>query len=47
MSDCRIITGDGIDVMGRMEPGSARLVFADPPYNTAASSPVPRPPGTS
>jgi site-specific DNA-methyltransferase (adenine-specific) len=28
-----IITGDCIDVMGGKEPGSARLVFADPPYN--------------
>jgi DNA modification methylase len=47
MSDCRIITGDDLDAMDRMEPRSARLVFADPPYNTAASSPVPRPPETS
>jgi DNA modification methylase len=28
-----IITGDCIDVMTRMDPGSARLIFADPPYN--------------
>lgn len=28
-----IVTGDCIDTMGQMVPGSARLLFADPPYN--------------
>jgi site-specific DNA-methyltransferase (adenine-specific) len=33
MADWRIITGDCVATMDRMEPGSARLAFADPPYN--------------
>jgi DNA modification methylase len=33
MRDCEIIEGDCIGVMGGMEAGRARLVFADPPYN--------------
>src|SRR5262245_19044831 len=33
MSDWGIITGVCIEEMGRLEPGSARLIFADPPYN--------------
>src|SRR4051794_33343623 len=28
-----VIHGDCLDVMRAMEPGIARLVFADPPYN--------------
>jgi site-specific DNA-methyltransferase (adenine-specific) len=28
-----IINGDCVEVMGRIEPGTASLVFADPPYN--------------
>jgi site-specific DNA-methyltransferase (adenine-specific) len=35
MADWRIITGDCVATMEAMEPGSARLVFADPPYNIA------------
>jgi site-specific DNA-methyltransferase (adenine-specific) len=31
--DWRIITGDCLDVMGKLEPKSVRLAFADPPYN--------------
>jgi hypothetical protein len=31
--DREIITGDCVAEMGRMEPGSARLVFADPSYS--------------
>jgi site-specific DNA-methyltransferase (adenine-specific) len=33
MADWRIITGDCIAEMDGLAPGSARLVFADPPYN--------------
>jgi site-specific DNA-methyltransferase (adenine-specific) len=29
----RIITGDSLKVMPTLQPGSVRLVFADPPYN--------------
>jgi site-specific DNA-methyltransferase (adenine-specific) len=29
----QIITGDCLDVLRSIEPGSARLIFADPPYN--------------
>jgi site-specific DNA-methyltransferase (adenine-specific) len=28
-----IIAGDSLDVLPTLEPGSARLIFADPPYN--------------
>ena len=28
-----VIPGDCVEVMARLEGGSARLVFADPPYN--------------
>jgi site-specific DNA-methyltransferase (adenine-specific) len=28
-----IETGDCLDVMARLEPGSVNLAFADPPYN--------------
>ena len=31
--DYRIICGDCLDVLARMERGRARLIFADPPYN--------------
>jgi DNA modification methylase len=33
MNTIEIITGDCLDVLGRIEPGSVNLVFADPPYN--------------
>jgi site-specific DNA-methyltransferase (adenine-specific) len=33
MSDWTVAAGDCAEVMGAMEPGSVRLVFADPPYN--------------
>jgi site-specific DNA-methyltransferase (adenine-specific) len=33
MSDWKVITGDCLDVTGRLEPESINLVFADPPYN--------------
>ena len=33
MADWRIIWGECVAVMGEMEAGLARLVFADPPYN--------------
>lgn len=34
MSDAwRVITGDCLDIMPSLDPGSVRLVFADPPYN--------------
>jgi site-specific DNA-methyltransferase (adenine-specific) len=33
MPDREIIVGDCLDVMPRLEPGCARMVFADPPYN--------------
>jgi site-specific DNA-methyltransferase (adenine-specific) len=33
MSDWRIVTGDCVEVLKTLEPRSARLVFADPPYN--------------
>jgi site-specific DNA-methyltransferase (adenine-specific) len=33
MPDHEIIVGDCLDVMPRLDPGCARLVVADPPYN--------------
>ena len=33
MSGWEIIEGDCLDVLPKVVPGSARLVFADPPYN--------------
>jgi DNA modification methylase len=33
MSAWTIVEGDCIEVMGTIEPGSARVVFADQPYN--------------
>jgi site-specific DNA-methyltransferase (adenine-specific) len=33
MADWKIITGDCIEAMGRMEPGTIRQAVADPPYN--------------
>jgi DNA modification methylase len=33
MDQIRIIAGDCVEVLDTIEPGSARLVFADPPYN--------------
>jgi hypothetical protein len=33
MPDWKITTGDRVAEMGRMEPGTARLVFTDPPSN--------------
>ena len=31
--DWRLDVGDCLDVMPGLEAGSARLIFADPPYN--------------
>jgi site-specific DNA-methyltransferase (adenine-specific) len=33
MSKSTVVSGDCIEVMAALEPGSVRLVFADPPYN--------------
>jgi site-specific DNA-methyltransferase (adenine-specific) len=33
MSNWTLAAGDCIEIMSTMEPGSARLIFADPPYN--------------
>jgi hypothetical protein len=33
MTDWRIITGDCIETMASMTPGTARLMPPDPPYN--------------
>jgi site-specific DNA-methyltransferase (adenine-specific) len=33
MHSTRIITGNCLDVLPSVQPGSARLIFADPPYN--------------
>ncbi len=33
MPEWNIVTGDCVDVMRRIEPGSVSLLFADPPYN--------------
>jgi hypothetical protein len=34
--DWKIVTGDRVAEMGRIEPGTARLVFADPPSEIGA-----------
>jgi site-specific DNA-methyltransferase (adenine-specific) len=30
----RIVQGDNLEALGRMEPGSAALIYIDPPFNT-------------
>lgn len=33
LADCELLCGDNVEVMGKMKPASARVIFADPPYN--------------
>lgn len=33
IADWKIVTGDCIEELKKIKPGSARLIFADPPYN--------------
>src|ERR1700731_4128944 len=43
LQDCRIILGDCVAEMSKLQAGSVDLVFADPPYNLQLKGDLKRP----